>query len=91
MVHPYRHARGDALRAAHIVFDRLWKDAPRPNAMRRIAYRWLAEQMQIDVGRCHMTTMSNEELGRVPAICRGKDHWDLIRWCRASRVAAGRA
>lgn len=59
----------DAKMAAHSAFDHLWQHG----GMRRAdAYAWLAEQMGIPRGRCHIGWMDVDDCGRVVELCRAE-------------------
>lgn len=44
---------------AHTAFDPLWRSGL---MSRSRAYQWLAEQLQIDVGACHISWLSKRQL-----------------------------
>lgn len=44
---------------------------------RKLAYSWLAEQLQIPVERCHIRFFTAETCTRVLEICQGKTAKDL--------------
>ena len=52
--------------AAHAAFDPLWKSG---NLKRKDAYYWLSKQLGVPFGECHMGSMSDDVLRRVPGIC----------------------
>ena len=61
--------------AAHAAFDRLWQakaargDCSRSKA-RGLGYAWLAEQMQIPPGQCHIGMMTTDQCWKIVGICR---------------------
>lgn len=61
-------------RMAHAAFDPLWKrklarEKCSKSKARNAGYKWLAEQMQIPVKRCHIAMMSIDECKHVINIC----------------------
>ncbi|MDY6884041.1 MAG: zinc-finger-containing protein [Pseudomonadota bacterium] len=54
--------------AAHRAFDPMWRDG---KVKRTEAYRWLAEQLEIDVKQCHIGMFDVEMCERVIEICEG--------------------
>ena len=59
---------------AHAAFDPLWKGKMRRDQCsktkaRRAGYKWLAQQLGIDVKKCHIGYMSIEECRRVIEVC----------------------
>jgi len=53
-------------KSAHNEFDKLW----RTELMSRTkAYSWLALQLNIEVGNCHLSWLSKEQLKQVALIC----------------------
>lgn len=59
----------DAKMAAHSAFDHLWQHGPMKRAD---AYAWLADQMGIQRGRCHIGWMDVGDCGRVVELCRAE-------------------
>ncbi len=53
-------------RAAHAVFDPLWKDG---KMKRKDAYRWLADKLGIAPERCHIGYFNESECERVIEVC----------------------
>lgn len=72
--------RNDLKRAAHIVFDRLWKTAKNKKTVRGIAHHWLSEQIGKDVFYTHMGCMTDDELRQVIRLCRGVTMRDILDW-----------
>lgn len=71
---PANKATRDLRKQAHAVFDPLWEAKVRLSgcsrtAARRAAYTWLAGQLGIHPGTCHISWMGSEELERVIAVC----------------------
>lgn len=61
------NAEGRKLKmAAHAAFDPIWKDGKRK---RKDAYRWLADELGIEVNRCHIGYFNEDECRRVVAVC----------------------
>lgn len=59
--------------AAHVAFDELWKrTTPAGSYSRTGAYRWLAEQLGIEVERCHIGMFDVEQCQRVVEICEAR-------------------
>lgn len=59
---------------AHAAFDPLWqgkirRDGCSKGKARRAGYKWLADQLGIDVGLCHIGFMSVEECQKVVEVC----------------------
>lgn len=73
---PLRRARAEA----HQAFDRIWKEG---HLTRTDAYRWLALEMGLPVGDCHMGMMTSKECERVAAASRA--------YLKAARKARGAA
>jgi hypothetical protein len=60
---------------AHAAFDPLWRakvdrDGCSKQAARGAAYRWLAEQLQIDRAACHIGMFDEELCWAVVDVCR---------------------
>lgn len=56
----------DAKMKAHAAFDPIWRE----NKMKRsTAYAWLAEQLGIDVTKCHIGMFDLEQCERVVEVC----------------------
>ena len=53
-----------ARRNAHLAFDSLW--ATKPD--RRAAYRWLAEEMQINIANCHIAMFDLDQCAQVQVL-----------------------
>lgn len=64
--------------AAHDAFDPLWKSG---HFQRGIAYEWLASELGIPVGKCHMILFDQAQCQRVVDIC-------MAHPARAKAVAA---
>lgn len=78
-----RNVRGELVIAAHIVFDRLWKDEKsegRRMWMRRMAYAWLAERLGLNEMTCHFSVMSHADLERSITLCRQMDAKAIGCW-----------
>ncbi len=59
---------------AHAVFDPLWQGKMRRDKCskghaRRAAYKWLSEQLQMDVKRTHIGMMNLDECKMVVEVC----------------------
>lgn len=54
-------------RQAHSAFDPIWRTGEKG---RRDAYRWLAEQLGIPFGVCHIGQFDIDMCKRVIAVCR---------------------
>lgn len=68
--------------AAHAQFDPLWqrkmeRERCSKSKARKAAYQWLAEQMGIEVKRCHIGMFDVEQCSQVVAICR--PHTEKVR------------
>ena len=59
-----------AKRAAHEVFDPLWRDTGTP---RRAAYQWLANAMGLHIDNTHIGEFDLAQCRRVVEICRHKE------------------
>jgi hypothetical protein len=59
---------------AHRVFDRIWRrKVPKGGRYRRAreeAYRWLARELGLEPGRCHISQMDLATCRRVIQLCR---------------------
>ena len=60
--------------AAHAAFDPLWKrkiekEGCKKHVARGAAYRWLAEQLEIDFDDCHIGMFDVETRKRVVEVC----------------------
>lgn len=56
--------------AAHVAFDQLWKrTTPAGSFSRTGAYKWLAEQMGIEVEQCHIGMFDAQQCQRVVEVC----------------------
>jgi len=55
-----------ARQAAHEYFDRLWHTACVP---RKVAYRWLGQELGIPIAECHIGCFTLEQCARVVEIC----------------------
>ena len=53
--------------AAHAAFDPMWRDGSRK---RKAAYKWLAEQLGVDVNACHIGEFDVETCRRVVEACK---------------------
>ena len=53
--------------AAHTAFDPLWKSH---RLTRTAAYRWLARELGIEVGDCHIGMFDVEQCRRVVEVCQ---------------------
>lgn len=51
---------------AHFNFDKLWRDG---HMTRKAAYNWLADQMDMKRGTCHIGWMKTAELKKVIELC----------------------
>lgn len=65
---------------AHAAFDPLWaakmrRDGCSKTVARNAAYAWLAAKLGIDVARCHMSWMSDDDLSRAVEICSDPRRW----------------
>lgn len=62
-----------AKQEAHAAFDPLWKFHTFSNGYqtmtRTMAYKWLAEQLKIEVANCHIGIMDVEMCRRVVEVC----------------------
>lgn len=63
-----------ARKAAHAVFDPLWRRAMDSrgwgkNKAREAAYQWLAKEMKIQPHKCHISMFTTEQCARVVKIC----------------------
>lgn len=61
---------------AHAVFDRIWqrkisRDKCTKGHARKVAYGWLANQLQIVVKDCHIGMFDVEECKKVIEACKG--------------------
>lgn len=56
-----------AKQAAHAAFDPLWESG---EVKRKDAYGWLAEQLGIENGKCHIGYMDVETCRRVVQVCK---------------------
>lgn len=54
---------------AHAVFDPRWRGGQPRGRSRRRAYTWLAEQLGMTRGECHIGMMQADDLRRVIALC----------------------
>jgi hypothetical protein len=61
---------------AHNAFDPIWKNG---EMTRTEAYAWLAEQLGINRGACHMEQMDVAMCDRVIEICTRRGFADLIK------------
>lgn len=59
----------DARKAAHAAFDPLWKREANKGKARGMAYKWLAEQLDIEPWRCHISWMDTDLCRKVVKIC----------------------
>lgn len=62
----------DAKQAAHLAFDRLWRNKGKITLTRKEAYAWLAEQLNINVKDCHIGQFDVMQCRRVVAICEAR-------------------
>ncbi len=59
--------------AAHVAFDLRWVSAATGRgSKRRIAYQWLADQLNIDKEECHIGYFDLEMCKRVVEVCRAQ-------------------
>lgn len=54
---------------AHSAFDPFWKQN---NMTRKEAYFWLAQEMNIDVDKCHIAMFDEKQCRKVIEICMNK-------------------
>lgn len=52
--------------AAHAAFDPIWKSK---KMSRSKAYKWLADQMGIEVKKCHISWFNSDECRQVIDVC----------------------
>lgn len=73
--------RLSALRvAAHAAFDRIWKNSSNPKYFRRLAYRWLANQMGMPMKHCHFGRLKGSKLARATWLSSKVDLEDILWW-----------
>lgn len=52
--------------AAHAAFDPIWEEG---HMSRSEAYRWLADQLDITTGECHIVNFDDRTCRRVALLC----------------------
>jgi hypothetical protein len=63
---PPGSALARARTAAHAAFDPLWQSG---HFSRGVAYEWLASQLGVPVGSCHMVLFNEAQCRRVVDLC----------------------
>lgn len=63
------HATKNARKAAHAAFDPIWKLARDKGKARAEAYQWLADQLDIEKWRCHISWFDISYCNKVVKLC----------------------